>query len=158
MPVDKNYFIKYKNVRLEAKIMFLSEYGDNPGVSFITYSSIDARTEKMYDKIQVISQENPTCKYDSCVFIDELCLEFCFPFNGSAHPWIPALEFMHGIVQRSSFLDVEEFYNIPKRKALNKEYKLSAFAFGNQARFTIEKDNYKGSSCLFEAIIEPKLK
>jgi len=159
-PKEKLNF-KFQNVRLQATVKFINQENDFSCVSFITNRTNKITRYKSAYNEKVIIKYKTTKKctiattslyhYD----VPDLCLEFTFPFNDYAHPWIPALEWMPGITQRSSFLDVEESpIFVEKKKEIGDDYTLSAFVFDNQIRFTVNAASYKGVRCLFEAKVE----
>lgn len=154
-PISDSISAKFSNVRVEAIIKFISAKGENPGFSIITNRSIKSKTYKNDSLTKILSSNYWKDTYNYHFDIEDLCLEFVFPFENNAHPWIPALEWMPGIIQSSSFLDVEQsFLKNEKVKKCYTDYKLSAFVFDDQVRFTVLADGYKGVKCLFEAKIE----
>jgi hypothetical protein len=153
---EKSINVKYSNVRIEAIIRFVDTEDDNPGFAFITNSSV---SRKRYDNdtashIKVVKAQNLKDTIGYRYDVENLCLEFAFPYKDYPHPWIPALEWMPGVIQTSSFLDVEKSdLEFEKYKQPGKYYKLSAFVFDNQVRFEELLDDYRGVRCLFEAEI-----
>lgn len=151
---NNNFLFKFSNVRLTAKIKFISVTkgkGKNPGINFITNSNYYSK--KYYKQSYLVSTKPLKLSYIN-YFSDEYCLEFVFPFQDYAHPWIPALDWKPGIIKKSGKGDLARIANIGKTKQDDFEYKLTAFVIHNKAVFISHNEDYKGSGLLFEAIID----
>jgi len=180
-----NIFHKFSNVRLTARIKFVSTLkgkNDFPGINFITNSNeaIDSSlyhdhpvrvNEAKYSEYKYLKNGHwctPYFPFDESLnpldytkenyHSDEYCLEFVFPFEDYAHPWIPALEGKPGIVKKSGKDDLSRIANIGKTKEENFDYKLTAIVIHNKAVFSALEKDYEGSGLLFEAIIDKKEK
>lgn len=146
-PKDEICIKNYKNVRLDVIITFLET--DNsvnvfPGIALCTRIDTTKIAKYQYSNRGKINY-----------MFSDLCIEFIFPFKDYAHPWIPALDWQPSVIQRSSILDLEKYGKLGrKNKEKGTKYKISAFIFNKQVRFS---SHDFGTASLYEAKIEESI-
>lgn len=142
---NKEVFNNYRDVLLDVTVTFISIDHDSidvyPGIALCT--RIDTKPVTNY---KYYNRGNTNYMFS------DLCIEFNFPFNDVALPWIPALDWQPSVIQRSSLSDLERYSHFGSVvKNIGQQYRLSAFILGKQARFTSLDF---GAASLFEAKIE----